>query len=273
MKILFCGDVVGKSGRQALKTHLPKVCAYYQPDALIINGENAAHGFGITPKIFSELKSLGADIITLGNHTFDKTEVHGLLQEEPSLVRPLNYPEGTLGQGFYIHTLQNGGRLAVVQLIGRTFMRPVDDPFECINSWLKSHLFGRDFDALVIDFHAEATAEKRALGAFLDGKASAVLGTHTHIPTADAFVLPGGTAYQTDVGMCGDYLSIIGMRTQDALPRFLGEQSHALAPAEGTGTFCATYLETDNLGRTIKITPIILGGCLQETSLGKGGTQ
>jgi len=267
MKILFCGDVVGKSGRQALKTYLPKVHAYYHPEAIIINGENAAHGFGITPRVFAELKSLGADVITLGNHTFDKPEVQELLQNEPSLVRPLNYPEGTLGQGFYVHVLENGQRLGVVQLLGQTFMRPVEDPFASIGPWLNHHVLGQDFDALIVDFHAEATAEKRALGAYLDGKVSAVLGTHTHIPTADAFILPGGTGYQTDVGMCGDYLSVIGMRTQDALPRFLGEQTHALAPADGAGTFCATFLETDPTGRVITIRSLILGGCLQETGL------
>ncbi len=246
MKILFCGDVVGKSGRRVLASVLPKLKEKLSPDVVIVNGENAAHGFGLTPKIFKEIRAVGADIVTLGNHAFDKKEIFEILDDEPFLVRPLNCPENTLGHGFCIYELPGGFRLAVVQLLGRVFMKSVEDPFETMKRWFETYKQGRDYDGLIVDMHAEATAEKRGMGAFLNGRALLVVGTHTHIPTADACILSRGTGYMTDAGMCGDYFSIIGMTEESALPRFFPEQVRVrLSPAEGEGTFCGVMIEFD----------------------------
>ena len=256
MKVLFCGDVVGKSGRAVLAEVLPAVREEYAPDLIIINGENAAHGFGLTPKLFQGLLKLGADVVTLGNHSFDKADINETLDTASQLVRPMNYPENTIGHGFCI-VEKNGLRVCVAQILGRVFMRPVEDPFACIEAFIQKHQ--KEYDLLIVDFHAEATAEKVGMGYFLDGRASLVLGTHTHTPTADARILPAGTGFQADVGMCGDYNSVIGMTVASALPRFSGVQQR-LIPAEGAGTFCATYAEIDEkTGACITIRPIIIG--------------
>lgn len=270
MKLLFCGDVVGRSGRRQIADVVPQLKRIYNLDVVIVNGENAAHGFGLTPKLFDELVRFGADIVTLGNHSFDKADVVQIFDRPmAALVRPLNYPENTVGRGFVIKELSCGIKIAVVQLLGRIFMRPVTDPFQSISEWLETYKKGRDYDVLVVDFHAEATAEKRAMGAFLDGKALLVVGTHTHIPTADACVLPGGTGYMTDVGMCGDYLSVIGMQTQGALARFLTpNKTTRLSPAEDVGTFCGVIVEwtPDQKGMGIQqIFPVRVGAHLENT--------
>lgn len=266
MKILFCGDVVGKAGRKALKKYLPEIQNKYNPDVVIANVENAAHGFGLTPKIFDEFKNMGIHVLTMGNHTFDKSEINPLLQNEETLIRPLNYPVNTIGKGFCIFQLQNGQKLGVVQLLGRVFMRPYDDPFMAIDNFLSEYKLKKDFDALIVDFHAEATAEKKALASFLDGKVSGVFGTHTHIPTSDAFILENGTAFQTDVGMCGDYNSVIGMRVQEALARFLGQPAKHFVPAEKNSTFCGVLITTDDQnGLSTNITSIQLGDHLKNT--------
>ncbi|MDY6407988.1 MAG: TIGR00282 family metallophosphoesterase, partial [Pseudomonadota bacterium] len=186
MKVLFCGDVVGKSGRQVLSAVLPKLKKKLTPDFIIVNGENAAHGFGLTPKLFQGFMKMGVDVVTMGNHTFDKADINNLLDSEPRLVRPMNYPENTIGHGFCV--VEKGAiRVCVVQLLGKVFMRPVEEPFPIIEAFIKAHQ--KDYDVLIVDFHAEATAEKVGMGYFLDGRAALVLGTHTHTPTADARIL------------------------------------------------------------------------------------
>lgn len=263
MKIIFCGDIVGKAGRKALKQFLPKMMKTYTPDVVIANVENAAHGFGLTEKIYNELHSMGIDMMTMGNHTFDKKEIFALLQADLPLVRPLNYPENTLGKGWTIYGLPDGRKLALLQLIGTTFMRPADNPFLSVDKWLNTYKERYNLSAILVDFHAEATAEKMAMGFYLDGRVSAVLGTHTHIPTADGRILPKGTAYQTDVGMCGDYHSIIGMKISDALPRFLEKPTQILSPAEEKGTLCGVYIKiNDTTGLAEEIVPLRQGAYL-----------
>lgn len=262
MKVLFCGDVVGKSGRTILKSTLPLLQKQLEPDLIIVNGENAAHGFGITPKLYHSFLQLGVDVVTLGNHSFDKSDINNELEAEPNLIRPMNYPENTIGHGFC--TIEKGGiRVCVAQLLGRVFMRPVEDPFIVIKDFIAKH--HEMYDILILDMHAEATAEKLGMAHFLGGEASLVLGTHTHIPTADTCILDNGTGYQSDVGMCGDYASIIGMTVESALPRFTGTQMR-LAPAEGPGTFCGVIAEIDpKTRRCLSIEPIRIGPHLKNT--------
>lgn len=261
MRILFCGDVVGKSGRSALNKYLPEVKKKSKIDIVIVNGENAAHGFGITPKLFNGFIQKGVDVVTLGNHSFDKKDINPILDSEAAIVRPLNYPENTIGHGFYIFE-KNKIRICVAQLLGKIFMKPIDDPFLSIDAFIKKH--EKEYDLLIVDFHAEATAEKVGMGYFLDGKASLVVGTHTHLPTADHRILPKGTGFQADVGMCGDYHSVIGMSLESALPRFMGTVQR-LQPAEDEGTFCAVVADIDEKSkRCTSIYPIRLGPVLSE---------
>ena len=265
MKILFCGDVVGKSGRKMVLTLVPQLKEKLNLDAVIVNGENAAHGFGLTPKMYDEFLAHGTDVITLGNHSFDKKEIFTILDSADALVRPLNYPDGTAGHGYCIKCLANGKRLAVVQLLGKLFMRQYNDPFEMMDKWLEAHK--GEYDILVIDYHAEATAEKVAFGWKMNGQAALVVGTHTHIPTADAHVLDGGTAYMTDVGMCGDYASVIGQKVDCSLSRFkVGEKIQRLDPAEKEGTFCGVVVEIDDAtNRATKVFPVRIGAHLENT--------
>lgn len=266
MRVLFCGDVVGKAGRDIVAKAVPALREKLQLDAVVANGENAAHGFGLTPKLFQSFLRQGVDIVTLGNHSFDKPDINQTLETEPYLIRPMNYPENTIGKGFCIKEI-NGVRLCVVQLLGKVFMRPIEDPFVQMDSFLKTHIKGKDYDVLIVDFHAEATAEKVGMGHFLDGKASLVVGTHTHIPTADVHILPNGTGYQTDVGMCGDYQSVIGMTVASAMPRFIpGGQPGRLSPAEESGTFCGVVADIDvKSGQCVKIFPVRIGAYLENT--------
>lgn len=267
MKLLFCGDIVGKAGRRIVYEVLPKLREKLSLDVVIANGENTAHGFGISPRIYEELLKCGVDVITLGNHSFDRTDIFPVLDEKSDIIRPMNYPENTIGKGWCLFTTKTGVRIAVVQLLGRLYMKAVEDPFMCISQWLEAHQKGVDYDILFIDFHAEATAEKMSLGNFLDGKAALVAGTHTHIPTADYHILPGGTGYITDVGMCGDYNSVIGMKKEGAVARFLGGHPKGyLQPAESKGTFCAICVEIDEqTGSAVKIFPVRLGSALENT--------
>ncbi len=267
MKGLFCGDIVGKSGRRMVLEYIPKLRDRFNLDFVIANGENAAHGFGLTPKMAQDFFNAGIDIITLGNHSFDKKEIFPILDERDDIIRPMNYPENTVGKGFCFKTLSNGYRLAVVQLQGHVFMRSVDSPFESIQSWLEKYPKGGCWDFLIVDFHAEATAEKMGMGHFLDGQACLVVGTHTHIPTADAQILPNGTGYITDIGMCGDYHSVIGMKKETALPRFFcGAHGSRLEPADSEGTFCAVFIEIEEkTGVATKIFPVRIGAHLENT--------
>ncbi|MBP5343517.1 MAG: TIGR00282 family metallophosphoesterase [Alphaproteobacteria bacterium] len=267
MKVLFCGDVAGAAGRKAVKEFVPKLKQKLKLDGIIINGENAAHGLGLTPKTYQELIRAGADVITMGNHTFDKMDVVQIWQEENVLVRALNYPQETVGKGYHIATIANK-KVAVAQVLGRTFMNSkieLADPFQTIQAFIQEHQ--SEYDILIVDFHAETTAEKIVMGYQLDGQAALVVGTHTHIPTNDAHVLPGGTAYISDIGMCGDYTSVIGMTRETAFTHFgLGVGCKRLEPATATSTLCAVYVEIDdktNLATSIH--PIILGDTLENT--------
>lgn len=267
MKLLFCGDVIGKAGRRVVFDTVPKLRRQLGLDMVIVNAENATHGFGLTPRHYEEFLKYGTDVITLGNHSFDKPEIFPILETRDNIVRPLNYPENTIGRGWCLFTTKSGMRVAVVQLIGQIYMKPAKDPFCVIDEWLKTHVKGVDYDVLFVDFHAEATAEKNGLGHFVDGRASIIVGTHTHIPTADYRILPKGTAYMSDVGMCGDYDSVIGMVTAGALTRFCSpDHKGRLQPAEVNGTFCAIYVEiNDTTGMPIRISPVRMGAFLENT--------
>jgi len=268
MKLLFCGDVAGSAGRKAIKKFVPQLKEKLKLDMVIINGENAAHGLGLTPNTYQELIRAGADAITMGNHTFDKMDVVKIWQNNNVLVRALNYPEGTAGQGYHIIQIAKK-RIAVAQVLGRTFMNSkidLSDPFQSIQNFIKQH--HSEYDILVVDFHAETTAEKIVMGYQLDGSAALVVGTHTHIPTNDAHVLPGGTAYISDIGMCGDYTSVIGMTRETAFTHFgLGSGTKRLEPATATSTLCAVFVEIDDkTNMATSIRPVILGDTLENTT-------
>jgi len=264
LRILFLGDIVGRAGREAVLKHLPGLKARLKPDAVIINCENAAHGFGITESITQELIGAGADCLTSGNHIWDQRETLGHIAREPRLLRPINYPKGTPGHGkAMIETL--AGKLLVINAMGRLYMpEALDDPFAAINRELETAPLGEGADAILIDFHAEATSEKQAMGHFCDGRASLVVGTHTHVPTADHMILPGGTAYLSDAGMCGDFDSVIGMKKADPIRRFTHKIPTArLEPAEGEGTLCGVFVVTGERGRARYVAPVRLGGKLE----------
>jgi len=264
MRIVFLGDIVGRTGRDAVFEHLPKIKDRLNPDFIIINGENAAAGFGITRKICDELFEAGADVITLGNHAWDQKEALQVVEEEPRLIRPLNFPKGTPGKGVGLFEARNGQQVLVINAMGQLFMNMTDDPWVMIEEELANAPLGVVADAAVVDFHAEATSEKMAMGHFVDGKASLCVGTHTHVPTADAQILPGGTAYQTDAGACASYDSVIGMNKEEPVNRFVTKVNRSrLEVATGTGTVCGTYVETDDkTGLASRIEPIRLGGRL-----------
>ena len=270
MKILICGDVVGKSGRDAVHKHLPHAIEKLDVDFTIVNGENAAHGYGITRKICDGFFDLGVDAITTGNHVWKQKEIIGWIGEEPRVLRPLNFPEGTPGKGATQFEARGGQRIMVVHPMGRQFMEPSDDPFAAVDDALRNYRLGKaaggNLDAIVVDIHAEATSEKMGMAHYLDGRVSAVVGTHTHIPTADAQILPGGTAFQTDLGMCGDYNSVIGMKKEAAIERFTTRMpAGRLEPAEGEGTLCGVLIETDHhTGYAKRIEPLRLGNRLAE---------
>lgn len=264
MKILLCGDVVGRAGRTALCAALPRLRDDLDIDFVMVNGENAAAGFGITAKICQQFFDAGTDVITTGNHVWDQREIIGHIDKEPRLLRPLNYPDGTPGRGLAIHEDRHGRKVLVANLMGRIFMDALDDPFACIDEALSAHRLGAGAAAILIDFHGEATSEKMAMGHFLDGRVSAVVGTHSHVPTADAQRLPGGTAYQTDLGMCGDYDSVIGMQKDVPIARFRRKMPTArMEPADGEATVCALFVETDDsTGLALSAFPVRTGGRL-----------
>ncbi|MFO1188561.1 MAG: TIGR00282 family metallophosphoesterase [Alphaproteobacteria bacterium] len=264
MKLLFLGDVVGRAGRTALSVRLRQLRGLLELDFIVANGENAAHGFGITPKICGELFDAGVDCITTGNHIWDRAEINDTLDREPRLLRPQNYGSNRPGRGFAIYETPRGQRIAVLNVMGRLFMDEVSDPFACVDETLAALRLGQDATAILVDIHAEATSEKVAIGHYCDGRATLVVGTHSHIPTADCRVLPRGTAYQTDAGMCGDYDSVIGMRKSASLDRFLGRRSpDRLEPAEGPATLCGVFVELDDrTGLAKRAAPLRLGGDL-----------
>jgi 2',3'-cyclic-nucleotide 2'-phosphodiesterase len=263
--ILFCGDVVGRSGRDAVKKHVPILRQEFALDLVVVNAENAAGGFGLTERICGELYDAGVDILTTGNHVWDQRQIIPYIDRDPCVLRPANFPKATPGAGWRLHPA--GGRsVLVVNLMGRLFMDALDDPFARLDDLLADHRLGESAGAIIVDFHAEASSEKMALGHFADGRVSAVFGTHCHVPTADAQILPGGTAYQTDAGMCGDYDSVIGMQKEPSTRRFVtkmpGERPQ---PAEGEGTLCGILLETDDSsGLARMVEPVRLGGRLTQ---------
>ncbi len=267
MKVLFCGDVVGKSGRRVIVEKIPEIRQKLKLDFVVVNGENAAHGFGITRKICNSFYQAGVDVITTGNHVWDQAETMNAIDGDSRLLRPLNELSGTPGRGAGVFTTSAGARVMVIHPIGLLFMTEHDDPFEAVEKELSGVRLGRDVDCIMVDFHAEATSEKMAMGNYLDGRVSAVLGSHVHVPTADAQVLVGGTAYQTDAGMCGDYDSVIGMKKEAAVARFTDKKDvNRLEPATGEATLCAIYVETDdNSGLARQIMPLRVGGRLSET--------
>lgn len=266
MRILFVGDVVGMAGRQAIRTHLPHCISRWKVDLTIVNGENAADaGFGITRPIYDEILAAGADAVTLGNHSWNRKEALQFIDDCPRLVRPINYLAGTPGTGAVLIEAKTGGRALVINALGRLFMEPVEDPFCRIAAELDANPLGRAVQATIVDFHCEATGEKHAAGHFCDGRASLVVGTHTHTPSADDRILPAGTAFITDVGMTGDYNSIVGMAREEPLRRFTtGIPLGRFEPASGEATLCAVLVETDERsGLALSIAPIRIGGCLK----------
>lgn len=267
MKIMIFGDIVGRSGRAALLEELPKLRRRLGLDFVIVNAENAAGGFGVTVRIIEELIEAGADVITTGNHAFDQRDELDIYRTEQRLLRPLNFPASNPGRGAGLYQSRGGQSVLVLHAQGQVAMHPCDDPFAAVDSAMASMKLGRDTDAIIVDFHAEATSEKQAMGHFLDGRVSAVVGTHTHTPTADDRVLSGGTAFISDIGMCGDYDSIIGMEKTEPLNRFLTKMpSQRFQPAAGEATLCAVLIETDATGLAKSIEPVRTGGCLRRAA-------
>src|SRR3989442_11657297 len=266
MRILFIGDIVGRSGRAILLERLPKLIAEWQLDFVAVNGENAAGGFGITEAIYQEFVDARADVISGGNHSWDQKEALVFIERAPKLLRPINFPPGTPGRGAALLEARNGARVLVVNVMGRIFMDPLDDPFAAVERELAACPLQRATDAVILDVHCEAPSEKQAMGFYCDGRASLVVGTHTHVPTADHQILAGGTAFMSDVGMTGDYDSVIGMAKDEPMNRFLRKIPGArFEPALGAATLCALALETDDAtGLARPLAPGRLGRRRQE---------
>jgi metallophosphoesterase (TIGR00282 family) len=267
MRLLFLGDVVGRSGRDAVQAAVPRLRAEYGIDFCVVNAENAAAGFGITDKIARGFYEIGVDAITLGNHVWDQREIMGTIDGDPRMVRPANFPVGTPGRGTRVFEVGSGKHVVVINVMTRLFMDPLDDPFAALDRELAGRSLGGQIAAILVDVHGEATSEKMALGHYLDGRVSLVVGTHSHVPTADCQILPKGTGYQSDAGMCGDYDSVIGMQKEAAIHRFVRKTpGDRLLPADGEATVCGTYVEIDDLtGLATRIAPVRLGGRLQPT--------
>ena len=264
MRILFIGDVVGKAGRIAIAEHLPDAIRDWKLDCVIVNGENAAGGFGITEAIYDDFIDAGADAVTLGNHAWNQKEALVFIERAPRLIRPLNFARHAPGRGTALIEAKNGGRVLVINAMGRIFMEPLNDPFEAVGRELDACPLIEAADAIVVDFHAEASSEKQGMGFFCDGRASLVVGTHTHVPTADHQILPGRTGYMTDAGMTGDYDSVIGMHKDEPLRRFItGIPSARFEPAGGVATLSGVAIETDKTGLALRIAPVRIGGRLE----------
>jgi metallophosphoesterase (TIGR00282 family) len=266
MRILFIGDIVGRSGRAIVLDKLPGLIKQYKLDLVVINGENAAGGFGITETIYNELIDAGADAVTLGNHAWDQREALVFIERAPKLVRPINYPKGTPGRGAAMVEAKNGARALVINAMGRIFMDPLDDPFTIVDRELAACALKTGADAILVDMHCEASSEKQAMGYLADGRATLVVGTHTHVPTADHRILPHGTAFMTDAGMTGDYESVIGMNRDEPLDRFMRRIPQGrFEPANGPATLCGVAVESDdNTGLAVKVGPLRIGGRLEE---------
>jgi metallophosphoesterase (TIGR00282 family) len=269
MKILFLGDVMGRAGRAAITEHLPRLRAEWRLDFVVVNGENATGGMGLSGEHAKLLLAAGADCLTLGDHAFDQRDMLQFIEQEPRIIRPLNYAKSAPGRGHRLFTAQNGKKVLVAQVLGQVFMkRPFDDPFSAIEPVLKSHPRGGLAQAVIVDMHCEATSEKMAMGHYCDGRASLVVGTHTHVPTADAQVLPGSTGYLTDAGMCGDYNSVIGMDKAEPMRRFItGMSKGRFTPALGDPTVSGVYVETDDRSGAAQVVRMIrIGGRLEQAA-------
>ncbi|WP_281300662.1 MULTISPECIES: TIGR00282 family metallophosphoesterase [unclassified Iodidimonas] len=265
MRVLFLGDILGRPARQKLIEMLPQWRKDWRLDFVIVNGENAAGGFGITGAIAAEMLAAGVDVITTGNHAYDQKEIMADIDREPRLLRPANYPDSAPGRGFGVYDAPRGKKVLVINLMGRVFMNPLDDPFAIADKILKRHALSSQLAFSLIDFHGEATSEKMAMGHFADGRASCVVGTHSHVPTADAQILPKGTAYQTDAGMCGDYDSVIGMDKDEPLRRFTKHiPGGRFSPALGEPTLCGIMVESNAEGLATRIEPVRIGPRLSQ---------
>lgn len=267
MRFLFLGDMVGKSGRTAVFQKLPGLISSLKLDFVVVNGENAASGFGITEKIYNETLEAGANVVTTGNHAFDQKETLNYADHADRFLRPANFPKGTAGKGSGVYIAKNGARVLVANVMGRVFMHPdLDDPFEAAERIVGECPLGEQADAVIFDFHAEATSEKQCFGHFLDGRASVVVGTHTHVPTADYQIFNGGTAFMSDAGMCGDYDSSLGMDKEEPLNRFVTKISRGrYEPASGPATICGLAVEiSDRTGLAEKVSALRLGPRLKE---------
>lgn len=265
MKLLFLGDVMGKAGRSAVAERLPGLRAAWGLDFVVVNGENATGGMGLSGEHAKLLLGAGADVVTLGDHAFDQKDMNSFLEQEPRVLRPINYSKLAPGHGARVYDAPGGRKVLVAQVLGRVFMKqPFDDPFSAIEPVLKAHPLGKAVQAVMVDVHAEATSEKMGLGHWCDGQASLVVGTHTHVPTGDAQILSGGTAYMTDAGMCGDYDSVIGMEKLEPLRRFVTGMAKArFEPAAGEATLSGVYVETDDrTGKAIRVEMVRQGGRL-----------
>ena len=264
MKILICGDIVGKSGRQVVQEQVPILIKNKKIDFVIVNGENAANGFGITKKICNDLYASGVDVITSGNHIWDQKEIIEHIECDKRLLRPCNYPIGTPGLGYGAYELKNGSMVVVINVMCRLFMDMIDDPFKSVDEIL-TFLDKRFSNSIIIlDIHGESSSEKMAIAHFFDGRVTAVVGTHTHIPTADQHILEKGTFYQTDLGMCGDYDSVIGMKKNLSIQRFTNKfLKPRLETASGEGTLCGVLIEINNETKKVNgFNQVIIGGKL-----------
>lgn len=266
MRILFLGDVMGRAGRDAITERLPGLIADHGFDFVIVNGENASHGRGLTENHFRALRDAGADAVTLGDHAWDQRDTISYIARETALIRPANFLAGAPGRGAMLIENRKGHRVLVVQAQGQVFMSPVENPFHAVERAIADSPLGSVADAIVVDFHTEATSEIQAMGQFLDGRVSLVVGTHTHIPTADQRILKGGTGLMSDAGMCGDYDSVIGMETDEPLERFLtGIAQGRFIPAEGAATLSGVAIETDAAsGLCTAIQPVRVGGAMPQ---------
>lgn len=267
MKILFLGDVVGRAGRAAVVDRLSDIRAAWSLDFVVINGENATSGAGLSGDHAKVLLDAGADCITLGDHAFDQRDMLQFIEKEPRIIRPINFAKGAPGRGFGLFDAGRGRKILVAQVLGQVFMkRPYDDPFGGIEQLLKTHILGGSVQAALIDVHCEATSEKMAMGHWCDGRASLCVGTHTHVPTSDAMILPGGCAYLSDAGMCGDYHSVIGMDKAEPMRRFVtGMVKGRFVPSMEEATLSGVYVETDDrTGKAVRVEAVRQGGKLSQ---------
>ncbi|MEM9499141.1 MAG: TIGR00282 family metallophosphoesterase [Pseudomonadota bacterium] len=272
MRLLFLGDVMGRAGRSAVIGRLGGLRADHKLDFIVVNGENASGGAGLTGTHARAILDAGADCITLGDHAFDQRDMLQFIETEPRVLRPINFAKDAPGRGHRVFTDGRGRKVLIAQVLGQVFMkRPFDDPFSAIDAVLRAHPRGGAVQASLVDVHCEATSEKMGMGHFCDGRASVVVGSHTHVPTADAQILPGGTAFQSDAGMCGDYLSVIGMEKAEPMRRFVtGMGRERFTPATGEASLCGLIVETDDrTGAAIRADMLREGGRLSPAGPGR----